>query len=49
MMNERGGSIYEKRIMEQMLDLLKDLKRRRKKLRDLKSQKKKKLNQKKTK
>ena len=49
MMKERGGSIYEKRIAEQRLGLLRKLERRRKKLRDLGSQRKKKLNQKKKK
>ena len=44
-----GGSIYGKRIAEQRLGLLKKLKRRRKKLRDMGSQRKKNLNQKKKK
>ena len=49
MMKERGGLIYEKRIAEQRLGLLKDQKRGRNKLRDLGGRRKKKLNQKKKK
>ena len=49
MMKEREGSIYEKRTMEQRLGLLRKLERGRKKLRDLRSRRKKKLNQKKKK